>query len=111
MARKPSAYAGVIIYSRLDAERANCAAGCHFFDAGTLKFFHSRISERFYLNVKTRESYFVSSEQDRAGRLARRYTVRAISWDTGKVRTIDSFQGYSSNRGAHLRASGMEQLA
>lgn len=100
-------YRGQPIYDKRDAENANIEAGQHFFDAATMRFFSSRISESFYLRHLQRRSYFVTSEQYKSfdGPHGRRlYTVRAIVWDTGHVLDVSGFQAFASN-GAAQRAA------
>jgi hypothetical protein len=99
-------YAGVPVYCVDDARKVNEEAGLHWFKPNTLRFFSSRIGDRFYLDSVNRVSYFVSSERyegmrDRGPRL---YSVRVISWDTGAVDTVGTFQGYRTSASAHREA-------
>lgn len=83
------------IYSRAEAVSRNEAAGFHFFERATMQFFHSRVGENFYTCEARRRTYFVSSEQNRGfggQEFARKFTVRAIEWDSGDVRTVGDFQ-------------------
>lgn len=109
-------YAGIPVYGKEDAEKLNDAAGFHFFEGATLRFFHSRISESFYPNDARKVSYFVTSEQNRSfGERVypRLYTVRAIDWTNGNVRTIGEFQQYATSgkaqRAAKAYADGAEE--
>lgn len=73
--------------------RANSEGGWYFFSVSTLRFFHSRVSERLYGG-----RYFVTSE--RGPDEVRRYTVRE-ALPTGDVVTVGTFQAYASASGAH----------
>ena len=83
--------------SMTEVRRANAAAGNHWFEPGTMRFFRSRVSDRLYGG-----RYFVSSE--RAPRGARRYTVRVAN-DDGSIGTVGEFQAFASRGAAHRRAA------
>ena len=97
-----------------DIRAANVALGHYFFDADTLRFFGSRISEHVYGG-----RYFVTSERDEAvsSRFPaawngeRRYTVREASPD-GSVSTVGDFGAYGTlaeaKRAAQALAAGAE---
>lgn len=60
----------------------------HWFDAGTMRSFQSRVLSAVIPAAGGARSYFVSSEQDRHGSAwngARLYTVRVMSWATGDI--------------------------
>ena len=76
----------------------------HFFDADTMRFFSSRISEVMWQdgdvkNYQTNPIYFITSEADKgsvqhAGS-ARAFTVRKIDAG-GDINKVGEFQGYST---------------
>jgi len=71
-------------YRSLDQiKRANAAAGYHFFDADTLRFFKSRVSATLYGG-----RYFVTSERGPSD--VRAYTVRRAE-DDGSIQTVEPF--------------------
>jgi hypothetical protein len=85
---------------------ANYNIGHHWFDAGTLRFFGSRVHDELYGG-----RYFVTSERDSGfGSLgaawggARRYTVRVANAD-GSIDTVGEFGQYASRSGAHAAAA------
>jgi hypothetical protein len=89
-------------------KRDAARAGSHFFDADTLRFFRSRVSDVVY---GSGPFYFVTSEEfigmrgDSHGRF---YTVR--KWDKAEpsmVETIGEFQQYRSRSAAHKAAARM----
>lgn len=76
----------------------------HFFDADTMRFFSSRISELMWSegNLKDYENepiYFITSEADKSSfkhsGSVRAYTIRKISVD-GDVDTVGEFQGHAT---------------
>ncbi len=74
-------------------KRANRARGHHFFDAGTMRFFRSRIGRTVYGG-----RYFVTSEQFDA-RSPRLYTIRCAHPD-GAISDVGGFQAYATNASA-----------
>ena len=72
---------------------ANKAIGHHWFDAGTLRFFNSRVSGPVIGNM------FVSSEKGPDE--IRRYTIRECT--NGVINTVGEFQAYATKAQA-LRA-------
>lgn len=102
------------IYDRRTAERRNELNGLHWFEPATLRFFASRISEGSFAPCESRKcTYFVSSEQFHGSNgydAGRFYTVRAIAWKGGDVRTVGKFQQYKTRataaRWAGLYAAG-----
>ena len=70
-------------------ETANRDAGFHWFDADTLRFFGSRISEASFDG-----RYFVTSE-DNFDRSARSYSIREAMSD-GRVATVGDFQEFAT---------------
>ena len=77
----------------------------HWFDADTMRFFSSRVSDTAY-NDENGHSYFVSSERDtyRNRQPKRLYTVRVQNTETGDIDTVGDFQGYSTRYQAHKAA-------
>ena len=80
-----------------EIKQANRYAGQHWFDADTMRFFRSRVSDKVY-PVKD-GAYFVSSERftDNSPRL---HSVRR-AYDDGRVETVGEFQGYATGQQAH----------
>lgn len=74
-----------------EIRRANENAGLHFFDAGALRFFRSRIGKTVYQGPGG--VYFVTSEQyvSHTGSAPRRYSVRRFSPETGTCETVGEF--------------------
>lgn len=71
-------------FSISKAIRANRKAGGHFFDDDTIRWFRSDIDDTVY------EFFFVTSEQFDDDS-PRRFTIRAINWDTGSIVTFGAF--------------------
>ena|ERR1051326_8280573 len=88
------------ILSLADAKRRNADAGFFFFEKATMLFFHSRVSEASFSPCEElRCTYFVTSEQNRSfggETFPRLFTVRAIAWNTGGVRTVGESQAYET---------------
>lgn len=89
-----------------EVRQANSQLGHYFFDAGTLRFFRSRVHDDLYGG-----RYFVTSERDEGfGVLGaawggeRRYTVRRANGD-GSIDTVGEFGQYGSRSGAHAAAA------
>lgn len=74
---------------------ANAAAGFHFFEPDTLRFFRSRIGSKVYGG-----RFFVTSEEGPSG--GRRYTVREALPD-GRIQTIEPFYALTYGQ-AHAAA-------
>jgi hypothetical protein len=90
-----------------DIKRENRAAGQHWFDPTTLRFFSSRVAEHAYQGGGG--TFFVSSERDDWNN-PRRYSVREAV-DGGKnIANASGFQEYESivvaHRAAIKRADG-----
>ena len=79
---------------------ANAAAGQHFFDPGTMRFFASRVLGSVYDGPGG--VYFVTSEKGPDG--VRRFTVRQFDRATGSVQTAGTFQAFGS-RASALRSA------
>ena len=87
----------------MQAVRAMVAGTTHWFDAGTMRFFRSRVARRAYQGPHALT--FVSSERydDATPRL---YTVRCIVQreDGWHVATVGEFQAYATRREADRAA-------
>lgn len=96
--------------------------GNHFFDADTLRFFSSRVSEQIY-RVDDSRGYFVTSEEN-VGYGPRLYSVRAYEIraphtprpareqdEIMETHTVGTFQGYGTAREAHTRAAELQGYA
>ena len=77
-----------------DVIRHNKKVGQHFFDKETMKYWGSRVETELFPN-----NTFVTSEDtyDRNGRL---YTVRMYDPNTGRIKTLNSFQEFDNLRDA-----------
>lgn len=80
-------------YNMDDIKRANANIEHHWFDPGSMRFFHTRVGECIY-HVGER-SLFVTSECREPGETPRRYTIREAQAD-GSIDTIGEFQGYAT---------------
>lgn len=76
-----------------EVRRANADIGNHWFDADTLRYFRSRVSDHLYGG-----RYFVSSE--RGPGMPRFYSVRRVN-DDGSIDTVGSFGQHVNREGAH----------
>lgn len=92
-----------------DLKRSAKSAGSHWFDAGAMRFFNSRLLEGVYRD-SDRSGYFVSSERydDTEPRL---YSVRkyVFSEDGSRVEidTVGEFQGYETAGAARKVAKSL----
>jgi hypothetical protein len=91
-----------------DVRRLNAENGQHWFEAGTMRFFSSRVPRDSTLLISGR--YFVSSERDEspyqhAGSV-RAYTIREAFSD-GSVDTVGEFQGYATKAAAEKAARAL----
>lgn len=90
-------------------------SGSHFFDAATMRFFNSRVSQKAYENKTTGDMYFVTSESyDMSS--PRLFTVRRLRYTVtpgfksehmyeADVSTMEpGFQAYASRNAAHRMA-------
>ena len=82
-----------------DVRSANAAAGHHWFDPATLRFFRSRVGRTLYAG-----RYFITSEQmspsydrstDTWHYFPRRWSIR-IANDDGSIDTVGEFDQYES---------------
>lgn len=94
--------------------QANHDAGFHFFDAGAMRFFRSRILPTVYAGEGG--IYFVTSEQFECHypenrRDPRRYTVRQFLPKMGNVETVGAFQQYAAAEEARKEAMRMARGA
>lgn len=74
--------------SMSEVREANKAAGYHFFDKATIRFFKSRIEAGPF-----KANYFITSEQFEQE--PRRYTIRQ-AFANGSVMTVGEFQEYET---------------
>lgn len=85
---------------------ANRAAGRHWFDAATLRFFDGRVGSTVYHG-----RFFISSEQFQGSRpcfaTPRAWTIRACN-DRGYIETVGEFQQYDSPQSAVAAVKRME---
>ncbi len=89
-----------------EIEAANTAAGYHFFEPATLRFFRSKVYPEVY---GQRGTYFVTSEQFDA-RSPRLYTIRTIDWEC-RISTVGEFQQYPTLRAARKAAAEVAAFA
>ena len=82
-------------YSRYYLEQCNKHYGKHFFDADTLRFFNSRISNEIVVAASNERVLFVTSEK-RDWNTPRLYTVRVMDWSNGSVDSVSEFQEYDT---------------
>src|ERR1700689_5396413 len=83
-----------------DIKQANRAAGWHFFERATMRFFGSKILPYAYCGPNG--VYFVTSEQFHPSQgqpMPRKYTVRRFNPETADVDTIGKFN-YQSRQTA-----------
>lgn len=89
-------------------KRYSLAAGSHFFEAGTMRFFSSRVLDRVWYGADG-VYFFITSEQFKPSSgpaHARRYTVRKWSEsEAGSVDTVGEFRQYATSRAASKAAS------
>lgn len=91
-------------YLEDEVRRRSDKKGGHFFDADTMKFFSSRISELMWSegdikDYQTEPIYFITSEKD-TGHIqhsgsVRAFTVRRID-EGGDITKVSNFQGIST---------------
>jgi len=90
-----------------DIRAANRAAGLHFFDPESMRFFWSKIENTIHEGVGG--IFFVTSEQMRGdphlgvAEQPRRWTVRQFDPESGTVETADGFkfQQFNTSSKAH----------
>lgn len=75
--------------SMAEVKAANEAAGCHFFDEDTMKYFNSRI----YGNLILNGDYFITSESYGGIASERRFTIRRARADGG-ITTVGGSMGF-----------------
>ncbi len=91
-------------YSR-DMQRimdTNKAAGQHFFDPATLRYFSSRIHDVVYSGPGG--TFIVTSERDTMGRDVRVYTVRKVSEGGARMSTFGTYGVHATRKAAHEAA-------
>lgn len=81
-----------------EVKRANRQAGKHFFDADTMRFFKSRVSNDVE-PLPNGAALFITSEQfemaDRSYRAPRKYTIR-LALPDGDIVEVGKFQAFNS---------------
>lgn len=78
---------------------ANAAAGMHWFEPESMRFFRSRVGDTVYEGPGG--IYFVSSEQfvsPHSGAAPRRYSVRQFNPTTGGIATVGEFNVMSRSQ-------------
>jgi hypothetical protein len=85
--------------------RASLRGDRHWFSSATLRWWSTRLPAMGYTTDDQTVGFFVSSEQDRSIPYAawdgeRRYSVRRMDFDTGRVSTVGEFGGYMDRRTA-----------
>jgi hypothetical protein len=95
-------------YTIEDIRLANEAAGKHWFDESSMRFFRTRIYEPVYHG--TGGVFFVTSEKSPDGE--RRYSVRQFHPETGDVDTHGEFNSHrgkaAADRASKRAASGKD---
>lgn len=89
-------------------EAANKAAGLHFFDRDTLKFWGSKVSSTVHEGPGG--VYFVTSETAPFNGV-RRSTVRKFVPIMGRVLTVGGLGDYGDNAAAHAEAARLARTA
>lgn len=96
-----------------EIRRLNEAAGHHFFESATIRFFRSRIAREAFKTRDGTRAYFVTSEQFIASsgeKSPRRYTVRRVVLshvtddNVGHVNTVGKFQQWRTHEAAENEA-------
>lgn len=91
-------------YSR-DMQRiidTNKAAGKHFFDPATIRYFSSRIHDVVYTGAGG--TFIVTSERDTMGRDVRAYTVREVIEGGARMSTFGTNGVHATRKAAHEAA-------
>jgi hypothetical protein len=95
-----------VLFSLEDVKAIDKNQNGHFFDASTLRWFKSRVSEMCYSDLQGKTLFFVTSER-MDWVTPRFYTVRVAKLDENghmTMNTVSEFQEYTSWSGAHKRA-------
>jgi hypothetical protein len=82
------------VYTVYQLKAYNAAAGYHFFDPSTMRFFSSRVSAADLHHV-TDGIAFITSERDTFTTDPRGYTLRLMK-ESGNIDDISEFQEYST---------------
>lgn len=88
--------------SMADVRACAKTCGSHWFDPGSMRFFHSRVGRSVFTDGAG-GAYFISSEQYDSSS-ARLYSVRFYDPKTCSIGTIGAFQGYRSAASATTAA-------
>lgn len=86
-----------------EIKKRNIEMGEHFFDAEAIHFFDSKIYKT------THGFHFTTSERGPSG--VRRYSVRVINWETGRIETSGKFQQFATLREAYKFADKQNALS
>lgn len=82
------------VYTLRDLKANNETAEQYFFSPKTLRFFHSRISERIFQDTANKDAfYFVTSERF-SSETPRLFTIRKATLRGAKIDTVGDFQDY-----------------
>ena len=84
-----------------DIKRANKAAGNHWFEPATMRFFNSKVESQVYEGPGG--VYFVTSER-RERDMPKRYSVRVFDPSTGDIDTVGEFQAFGNLAEARANA-------
>ena len=86
----------------------NMAAGKHYFDKSTMRFFRSRVVKDSFCS----DGYFITSEQYETN-TERRYTIRCGNIVTFDVSSVSEFMQYATLRDARkaLKALRIAEFA
>lgn len=79
----------------------------NWFNAGTMRYFNSRVSSTAYLSADKKQSFFVSSEKGPHG--PRMYSVRVQDCETGSINTVGEFQRFATRKRAHIEAEWLSK--
>lgn len=93
------------ISSKAEMFRINKEAGFFDFSPNTMRFFRARVADRMY--PVPNGVVFVESAQlkdTQGNRASRKYTVKYMDENTGRVENVTEIHEYASRNGAHSRA-------
>ena len=91
-----------------EIRRENSAAGFHFFDQATMRFFSSRVLPTVHTDGL--RLLFVTSERDEQRNQPRRYTVREFDPTTAEI-ISHGFQNHATAAAAHAEARNILGVA
>lgn len=76
----------------------NKSIGNHWFKEGAMEFFDSKIHD-----FDEDSGFFITSEDSHIGSSKRLYTIRLANFQTGRVKTVGTFQEFDSITQARTR--------